>query len=102
MIFFQGKYQEDLEKSLSDQMLWGQSIKTAMTSGKSEIIENGKKLVANIERQKNHQQKSSQKIKPENSKEEEKPKEVRKIKYMPYFRWKCISLWRFTLHGIQM
>ena len=103
--FFQGKYQEDLEKSLSDQMLWGQSIKTAMTSGKSEIIgEWQKKLVANIETEEPSTEEQPEK-QTENSKEEEKPKGVRKIKYMPisggnvyhygdspYMVFKCRSL----------
>ncbi len=74
--FFQGKYQEDLEKSLSDQMPCGQSIKTAMTSWKSETIGNLQtKLVANIE--------TNEPVEQLNEPNEDKPKEVRKIRYIP-------------------
>ena len=83
--FFQGKYQEELEKSLSDQMILGQSIKTAMTSGKSELIgEWQKRLVANMEEEQPTEEETQNQT--TEGKVEEKPKEVR----------------RFTLHGIQM
>ena len=96
--FFQGKYQDDLEKSLSDQMPCGQSIKTAMTSWKSETIGNLQtKLVANIETNELEEQL--------NEPNEDKPKEVRKIRYIPisggsvyhygdspYMVFKCKSL----------
>ena len=102
--FFQGKYQEDLEKSLSDQMLLGQSIKTAMTSRKSELIgEWQKRLVANMEEEQPTEEETQNQT--TEGKVEEKPKEVRKIKYMPisggnvyhygaspYMVFKCRSL----------
>jgi hypothetical protein len=103
--FFQGKYQDDLEKSLSDQMLWSQSIKTAMTSRKSEVIgEWQKRLVANIEEEEPLTEEETQN-QTTDGKVEEKPKEIRKIKYMPisggnvyhygdsqYMVFKCRSL----------
>lgn len=96
--FFQGKYQDDLEKSLSDQMICGQSVKTAMTSWKSERIGAWQtKLLATVE--------TNEPAEQPNEPSEDKPKAVRKIRYIPisggnvyhygdspYMVFKCKSL----------
>lgn len=77
--FFSGKYQDTLESSLADQMLFGQTIKNSMITSKAETI--GKwqtKLATNLEKEE-----ALDDIQELEEQEQEKPKEVRKIKYIP-------------------
>ena len=79
--FLEGLYQDNLETSLSDQMIAGQSIKNNMTTRKAELTNHWQsKILSSF-------QKDDQTIENvENTNEtivEEKKKEVRNIKYVP-------------------
>lgn len=84
--FFSGKFQDDLEASLSDQMLFGQAIKDNMTASKSETVSGWQtKIVANLgtdDKTENNGQ-SNGNNEQDGKPVEEKPKEVRNIKYIP-------------------
>ncbi len=82
--FFSGKFQDNLEASLSDQMLFGQAIKDTMTSTKAEKVgELQSKIVSKIDVKENNDEPSENTQNNGDVKQEEKPKEVRKIKYIP-------------------
>lgn len=77
--FLEGKYQENLEASLSDQMLKGQEIKTSMTEKKAETVNYWQGLIVgalDTEEIAADTQNTNQVV-------EEKKKEVRNIKYIP-------------------
>ncbi len=107
--FFSGKYQKDLESSLSDQMVGGQTIKEKITSGKAEkVTDLQTKILANLnisESNVQNKDEQEQNKQEQNVQEQEKPKEVRNIKYIPisggtvyhygdspYMVFKCRSL----------
>jgi len=78
--FFNGEYQNKLEDSLSDQMIFSKKIKEKMTTAKSETI--GKiqsKLIANLDIKEDEDNEEDN----EETKTEEKNKESRKIRYIP-------------------
>lgn len=79
--FFSTKYQDGLEASLSDQMLFGQDIKDIIISTKAEKIEAlQSKLVASLEPKKEEANLNENQVQEQVT--EEKPKEVRNIKYV--------------------
>ncbi len=78
--FLEGKYQDNLELSLSDQMLLGQEIKTSMTEKKAETISYWQGLiVAAVD----NEEEMAETEENTNKVVQEKKKEVRKIKYIP-------------------
>lgn len=83
--FLNGKYQDNLENSLSDQMFMGQNIKNSMTNKKAEMVSLWQsKLVEAFDKE--TQIADDDNEKNENTNEiinEEKKKEVRNIKYIP-------------------
>ena len=76
--FLEGKYQNNLEASLSDQMIMGQEIKTSMIEKKAETVNYWQGLLVGVlenEEEVTDTQNTNQ--------VEEKKKEVRNIKYIP-------------------
>ena len=77
--FVQGKYQDNLEKALSDQMVMGQTIKENMTVQKAQWVSSMQtKILSSLNvKEEGMQSENEEQI------EVEKPKVVRNIKYIP-------------------
>lgn len=80
--FMNGEYQDNLEKSLADQMVAGQIIKNNMTTTKAEMVSNlQSKIISSIDNKTENV--ANENKDGANEVTEEKKKEVRNIKYIP-------------------
>ena len=78
--FFSGDYQTKLEDAMTDQMIFGEKIKKEMTRGEAETVSSVQKALMEVYNY-GENEKSEEVLAQDNI--EEKPKEVRNIKYIP-------------------